>query len=511
MKALSRTLRTASLWSTAWSMMIAGLAGAQSGSPPSLTLRVEDSTERKYSVAQTDDLVTLSAAGRLVIETATNIMPTSPTAGGSAQLQFRVPAGKSLQYTVSPVANISSAYRLVIFFIDSGAATDGTTMSSVTADASQQPPATAQAIAASAAANEDAKSLRTFQTDMPLNTPPAFVVLGIAPGDIPRASSAREFVGQIARGVDASGKIKTGLAGEISLYKLLSSEKSLPLGQYRDDPAKRLLANTTVSFATPTESGGSSGAFALGLQTTWIDQLDPATTNLPDCFKRIAQATFERLRGRDTVVIGSGGVAEAVKLSAEDQATIKTSLDKAVPLCFKDYAPTSGFRFGTGIGQAYSADGGAASALKKASTVYWATGSYTLGNLTTGDDGTLLPNRRAEAFTHIRWHKNQQTAAPSGTGTVLTDSRVLAAKLRFSNTAQTFSGLVEASRHRNSIFGFADENVTRRVFGIEVRIAKDTWFFVGSGGERGRRDGKDSRFGLANLKFGSASAAQFQP
>jgi hypothetical protein len=371
---------------------------------------------------------------------------------------------------------------------------------------------TAVEISVAKAAAAAARPLKELQIDMPISTSPALIALGASPTAIPRATTPREFALQLAKGIGRDGKIATGVSGEISIYRLLN-RTTLNVGEYQENASKRLLANTTLSFATPA-AATNSGNVAIGLQTVWIDQLDPtANKAITNCFSGVFDS--DPVTAASNIDFAPEKVAEQV--AAADIPLRTAAQTKSVATlyanCFAAKAKHSGYRFATGLGQAWISPENTPKSLSRGSGVYWATGSYTLGGVAIDPaTSTRRDYIRSELIAHLRMHKKQPVADPADAAKqTFQDLQIAAAKLRFSNTREDLAGLLEVSRQRSRISGIADEVVNRRVVGIEFKVGPDYWLNLGIGSETGRRDGKNAQFGLANLKFGSSSGAIFKP
>lgn len=479
---------------------LATAAVTQVANAGELLLDFLDAKSVNYSVQQGTGEFVISVTGAVRMSS-TGVQLNPASAGrpqGITEWRIALLATERVDYSVVPLPGESAGKRLIV---------------KISTDAAAPPALVGAADAPKAVGtNDSAKAagtpLKTFQVDMPMSTSPALIVLGAAPTSIPRATTPREFALQLAKGVGPDGKLATGVSGEISIYRALNRQ-TLTVGKYQTDAVSRLLANTTLSFATPASST-TAGNVAIGLQTVWLDQLDPAANG---AITRCNSSVFARQQQP---------FAETEDLSLEkplgEEIPLRTAAETK-PLaamfkaCFQDNAKRSGFRFATGLGQAWSSPDNTIRTLNRASSAYWATGSYTLGGTAADTDtGVLRSFVRSELIGHLRMHKKQTVVDPGdATKQVFQDTQIAAAKLRFTNNNENLAGLIEVSRQRSKILGLADEVVNRRVFGIEFRVGPDYWLNLGVGTETGRRDGKDARFALANVKFGSASNPIFKP
>ena len=63
-------------------------------------------------------------------------------------------------------------------------------------------------------------------------------------------------------------------------------------------------------------------------------------------------------------------------------------------------------------------------------------------------------------------------------------------------------GLLELSQRNSRASALADEKRKRVCLGLEYRTGEDLYVVAGVGSKTGRRDGKDQRVSLMNLKWG---------
>jgi hypothetical protein len=269
------------------SLLAAINASAQPTTPKANLLLTSEAFPPTYSVSQTSGNVVIESDAVMEIESVSGGLTFSTE---SLQLKrgmrvtLSLSPGSLADVSVSAVDGTPKKTRITISYVAqvqsnppaerSAGAKSATTSGGVT---------TGDSVRAALQTEADTRSVREYQIDMPMTTSPALFVLGRSPVEIPRATSAREFVGQIARSIDANGNVSTSLVGEISAYRLLNKQ-NLNLGRYRDNYLDQVLSNTILSFATPTQKNDPT-TIAFGLQTTWLDQLDVGTTDLPACVR----------------------------------------------------------------------------------------------------------------------------------------------------------------------------------------------------------------------------------
>ncbi|HEX9940212.1 MAG TPA: hypothetical protein VGB15_23965 [Longimicrobium sp.] len=104
---------------------------------------------------------------------------------------------------------------------------------------------------------------------------PGFVALDVAPEKVLTGSASKPVAINILNQIARSGKAQAGLALDFSPY-FVAGGRFQNINEYRSNRLKRLLANTSVSFATvqdPTDS--ASLRFGAGVRMTIFDDHDP--------------------------------------------------------------------------------------------------------------------------------------------------------------------------------------------------------------------------------------------
>jgi hypothetical protein len=127
-------------------------------------------------------------------------------------------------------------------------------------------------LALASVANADTRADDIDSVAAPSN--PAFTALDKSPNDVLVPSSIEQIGADVFAGLDSSGTIQPGVGVEVAPIWLFATGKNTTLQQWRDDKARRIASNTTVSLATSKVSGNSrgvAGAIRVGL---W-DASDP--------------------------------------------------------------------------------------------------------------------------------------------------------------------------------------------------------------------------------------------
>lgn len=130
--------------------------------------------------------------------------------------------------------------------------------------------------------------------NLDLNVPdsPAFSILGLTPDKVTKPTALRDIVTSLLNGTDIRGNVQSGVAVDISPFRLLNAQESkeiaagkplhgLTIADYRRDYAKQLLYRTELSVATAKGSSSADLAarVALGLTVTLYNDGDPILDN----------------------------------------------------------------------------------------------------------------------------------------------------------------------------------------------------------------------------------------
>jgi hypothetical protein len=114
-----------------------------------------------------------------------------------------------------------------------------------------------------------------FVLDYDVPDSPGFVALDVSPEKVLTGSAAKPVVVNLLEQAAQGGKLDAGLALDFSPY-FLAGGRFQNINEYRTHPIKRLLANTTVSFASVQDAEDSSAMrFGAGIRLTVFDDHDP--------------------------------------------------------------------------------------------------------------------------------------------------------------------------------------------------------------------------------------------
>ncbi len=113
-----------------------------------------------------------------------------------------------------------------------------------------------------------------FVLDYDVPESPALVAIGSATGTITRGSAAKPFVAQLVNQFQAGEKVANGLALDLAPYFLYGGRLA-SIQEYRRNPLRRILANSTLSLATAQDASDSASlVFGIGVRATLFDAHD---------------------------------------------------------------------------------------------------------------------------------------------------------------------------------------------------------------------------------------------
>jgi len=103
---------------------------------------------------------------------------------------------------------------------------------------------------------------------------PALEIVSADPNTISRPTTAREFATSLYNAIDATGRVKQGLAFEVKPNFIF--KEPINLQEYQNNKMAYILENTQVSLATVATSGDSSSTdLSWGLRIVFYDATDP--------------------------------------------------------------------------------------------------------------------------------------------------------------------------------------------------------------------------------------------
>ena len=363
-----------------------------------------------------------------------------------------------------------------------------TSVAAQPADAQKPEESLATVVSKFKGANGVEKTISSLTEDIPMSIAPAAYVLGVAGEQIPRFTTFRDFAVELIRGVDDEGKLVNSLSAEIAPALAL---KALTLEDQKNW-GLRALARTTFSVVSVAGSDSDKARSAYGIQSVlYSRELDRAiaTAGSAKCMSAPQQHVDSLTVGSGTTTLPGTPVpsAEVEKSVAECQ----TAIDNILNLWNQTMVAV-------GFGQAFSSPDSTVAGLKSANRVAWLTGSWGFGL-----SGAARTNENMGGLLtlHVRQERDGIAETPGASSAQMPeDVNLFGASLRLGKSR--FNGLLEYSERDSKVSGLPDETRRRTILGVEYRLQEDLYLSFGIGSETGRRDGQDSDFSLANLKWG---------
>lgn len=127
------------------------------------------------------------------------------------------------------------------------------------------------------------------------------------------------------------------------------------------------------------------------------------------------------------------------------------------------------------------------------------------------EDGPRVLRKHAQVVLHAKSLYKELVADPLDNAQFI-ERDINAVGIAFRLGSESFNALLQGS------YSWIDdrtndkkEDAQRLALGIEYKVAKDVWFVASIGGTSGADAADSDSFVLGELKFGSATSAQFDP
>ena len=354
--------------------------------------------------------------------------------------------------------------------------------------------------------------VREASIDLSVPKAPAFTALGITPESVVRPTSPKAFATSLLSGSDPRGNIQTGLAVETAPY-LLYAGNNITLRDYIANYPIRLASRTQLSVATAkgTNDEDEATRIALGFLITPFDLGDPRTDKkLLECFKEDIGLIHEKAVAFQNEIAPLVATvppspewptklaSKVAELEAEARGKAEACREKARERNWNASAWT------IGVAPTWTSRDGNTSNLNWSGVSLWTSLGYGFENIPGLED-------TAQILVHGRYRRNELAADPTRKGSFLEqDTLTLAAQVRVVGFSfrQTTGGpdlnfLFEAAyvREDRQQPRRRDETLFRYTVGFEYRITEGLYLDVSIGTEDGRKEGGNSQFGMASLKW----------
>jgi hypothetical protein len=389
------------------------------------------------------------------------------------------------------------------------------------------------------------KLLDKADDDFGVPAAPALTLLGLTGSQASHPASPKDVAAALVNGRGADGKVKAGVALDISAAQLLEALPLLDMSGVASAPksaaaegtnknlkqtsgvaTKRQAAALESRLAAKKKSGESTDAnpennhtfanrlkvsiattedqqtagkgtdAAFGLHYTFIDGADPLTTDCDGVNSLTQSATDLSPKQLLALRLESGSLYDAVKNKSPD------SLETLRTLVIASCTLTESERLGAqaaavGVAHSYRLEDQTWSNRQSGATGFWATWAapgYGVGSY----QSTVF-----QPILHTSYTRNQLIVDATDTTKFHLKSQKLGAlKLRFGTSRG--AGAFEFTRSLNSADG-KKEAINRQAFSVEWKLSPGIWLVGSAGNEKSSlNDNKPTSFVTTNLRFGGS-------
>ncbi len=324
--------------------------------------------------------------------------------------------------------------------------------------------------------------------DMQSQASPGLSALGVAAGAMSTPATPREFGAALAKGLDASGKVKEGLAVQFSPASLFTPF-SLTGGQrYAASGAMQAWARTSVELATAKSDDSRIGQqIALSLSSGLIDDGDPRL--YWSLLSRCTDALFPAVGRPGDVIdpdLARADIERAKKCYATRWSDVSAGLWKA-PRWYAGYAKSW-----------YTGDSAKLAAAQSGPTMLWTT--YSQGFDQLNPSGA----RFKTLFEFSAARKQHLLVEDPADATGLAGESRTDATLRLRFSRDLWSAFVDTGLARVETAGVLSANVRHFGYGVEYKLADSLWLVLASVSERGFASGDKRTLLSTGLRFGQS-------
>jgi hypothetical protein len=324
--------------------------------------------------------------------------------------------------------------------------------------------------------------------DMKSQASPGLTALGVTPSAMSTPGTPKEFGAALARGIDASGNVKEGVAVQFSPASLFAPYSLKGGSRFNGSRGMQAWARTSVELATAKSEDKRIGQqLAASVSTGLIDDGDPRLywELLSDCTKNILQS-----------IPRPGEVVDPDIAKAEFAAASKCYQDKWSNVSKTLWAAP---RWYAGAAKSwYTGDSTKLSHAQRGPSMLWTT--YSQGFDWLNPRGSRFKTLAEFAATRKR---DLQVDDPADATLPLNESRTdLSARLRFSR--EQWSGFADFGLARVRTGGVLSENVRHFGYGVEYKVSDTLWLVLASVSERGFVSGDKRTLISTGLRFGQS-------
>jgi hypothetical protein len=334
------------------------------------------------------------------------------------------------------------------------------------------------------------EAIKSAVVDMPITTAPAAFLIGASGEKVLRAQSFRPFAAGVARAYNERGELANAVAAEIA--------PALAMQRYTWDdivanPVSRVLARTTVSFATRVGKNTEGDQTAIGVQSIlYSKEMDEVIklASAPECLTSLNDSVMDRTR---PTAPGS-----KLELSPETIEKISKCQDKIAGKLNK----WNQTMFAMGFGRSVRSEQRTEQKKYDDTSGVWLTASIG-GDV---DHAESIPEDTKIGYGltfHVR-KMFKELVKDDADKDVQSDRLIRGVNLRYGNGI--LAGILEYSYTTSKSAGIS--NSRRALLGLEYRITNDVYLTLASTRDSGRNDQTSM---LANLKFAIGKSSAIFP
>ena len=356
------------------------------------------------------------------------------------------------------------------------------------ASAPQAAPASDAAGLAAHAPALNQELAQAIANDMQSQASPGLSALGVTAGAMSTPGTPREFGAALAKGVDASGKVREGVAMQFSPASLFMPMSLKGGRRYADSAGMQAWARTSVELATAKSEDTRIGQqVAMSVSSGLIDDGDP----------RLYWSLLSRCTADTLPAVGRPG-------EVQDPELVKAEIDKARRCYAASWAATArelwkAPRWYAGYAKAwYTGDSGKLAAAQAGPSMLWTTYSQ-------GFDALNPSGARFKTLVEVSASRRQHALVqdPADPARLASEART-DATLRLRWSRDQWSAFADTGLARVRSADLAADNLTHFGYGVEYKVSDTLWLVLGSVTERGYAGGAKRTLLSTGLRFGQS-------
>jgi hypothetical protein len=331
---------------------------------------------------------------------------------------------------------------------------------------------------------------------------PGLTALGVTAGDFNEPVTPKDFAAFVAKGTDASGKLKEGVAVQISPANVFFPKVLIGGRTYENTPWMQAVARTSLELATAKSDDARIGQqVAAAVTVGLIDGADPRLfwAPLDNCALKAMQPVAlppkpEQMMSAPELKAWQDSQNKAVAEAKDCYASYLDGQSKIAALWAKP-------RWYVGYAKAwYTGESDKIRDSKAGPSMFWTSFSYGLNKAKSGTRTLFQLAASRKLGLNVKDPADE-------TKLVNEDRSDIIMRLRFSH--DRWSAFVDAGVAKVKTAGALSENVRRYGYGAEFKLTDTLWLVLGSITERGFASGEKRTLLNTGLRFGQSSKPVF--